>query len=151
MSKRGRKGAYETKIKPNFEKIKEFLEAGLSERQISKNLGIAYSTFNKYKAEKKEFAELLEYGRAKPIEDLKNALFNRAIGAKTTEKTIINEYSDKDGHKTKTTVIEKEYPPDTNANTFLLMNWDKKSGWSKDPQSIDIKREELEEKKKQSW
>ena len=63
MAKRGRKSAYEITIKPRFCDISEWLKSGATEKQIANNLGISYSTFNKYKAEKKEFAEVLKKGR----------------------------------------------------------------------------------------
>ena len=63
MKKRGRKSAYETQIKPRFSDISDWLKSGATDKQIAFNLGIAYSTFNKYKSEKTEFAEFLKMGR----------------------------------------------------------------------------------------
>ena len=50
---RGRNDAYKDRIKPRFAEIADWKAKGLTERQIAKNLGVSYSTFNKYKALKK--------------------------------------------------------------------------------------------------
>ena len=53
----GRKSKYKV-IKDNFEYIDKQLNNGASEKQIAEALGIAYSTWNKYKDEYKEFKDL---------------------------------------------------------------------------------------------
>ena len=47
--KRGRKGKYETDIKPRFDEITHWLRSGASEKQICENLGITKDTFYRYK------------------------------------------------------------------------------------------------------
>ncbi len=145
--KKGRKGVYETKIQPKFQDIKKYLEEGLSERQIAYNLGIAYSTFNKYKKEKTEFSELLCNSRASPVKELENALFRRAIGCEYKErrKKVI------DGKVTEEIII-KESLPEVSAIKYLLQNW---GDYTSDPQILSIKEREIklkEEKlKEEQW
>ena len=52
--KAGRKGKYETHIKPFLPAILE-MRRTMTERQIAEKLGIAYSTFSKYKDQFPEF------------------------------------------------------------------------------------------------
>ena len=74
MAKVGRKGKYESLIKPKFNEIKESLNGGASEEQVAKSLGISYSAWNKYKREHQEFYELVNAPRTQLIDNLKSAL-----------------------------------------------------------------------------
>lgn len=143
----GRKGIYDTKIKPRFNDIKSWLEDGATERQVAEQLGISYSSLNKYKAEKKEFMELLKnIDRSKIVSDLRGALLKRALGFKETTKKYYKK--EEDGKVVSYTEIhEQYYPPDVAAINLSLKNYDK-DNWSNDWQSYNIKKEELELKKK---
>lgn len=155
MSKRGRKGVYEEKIKSKFSYIKSALEKGATEKQVAKSLGVAYSTWNKYKTEKEEFAEFLkrDIDRSELIEDLKGALIKKALGFNYSEKKVTKRT---EGGKTVEyqEVTEKYSPPDVAAINLALKNYDKEN-WSNDWQAYNIKREELELKKqiaeKDNW
>ena len=149
VAKTGRKSAYETSIKPRFDDITNWLQSGATEKQIASNLNIAYSTFNKYKAEIQEFSELLKNGRQKLVIELRGALVNRAMGFHYYEETEVKEL-DKEINTLVTTKKErkKKYAaPDVAALNLCLKNYDK-DNWSNDPRADDFKREELEMKKK---
>lgn len=159
----GRKDVYESKIKARFEDITRWIEQGATEREVAKNLGIAYSTFNKYKSEKKELMELLKKGREKPVEDIKAAMLRRAVGFQYEEKKVITKkivIEGNDGNSVPANVIQTEIVtktalPDVAAGLVLLKHWDKKNGWTSDPQTLELKKQELEFKKdqadKESW
>ena len=134
MAKAGRKNVYETNIKPRFDDITKWLQSGATEKQIASNLNVAYSTFNKYKAEVQEFSELLKNGREKLVIELRGALVNRAMGFHYYEETEVKEL-DKEINTLVTTKKERRKRYD-------------KENWSNDPRSDDFKREELEMKKK---
>lgn len=143
MTKRGRKGAYETRIKSRFSEIKNWLEHGATERQIADNLGVSYSTFNKYKAEKPEFAEFIKNGRKSLVLQLRGALVKKALGFEYVERKKYTK-QDPDGNifryveeTTKTAL------PDVAALNLCLKNYDPED-WANDPQSLALKREELE-------
>lgn len=53
MAKAGRKSVYETHISPHLDEIREAVKNGATIKEIADALGIAESTLNKYKAEKK--------------------------------------------------------------------------------------------------
>lgn len=144
MAKSGRANAYDVKIKPNLKKIKSWAAKGVTERSMSEQLGIAYSTFNKYKAEVPEFAEALKNGRQKAVTEIENALYKRAVGYPYTEtKTTETENG---GIKRET--VTKMLHPDVTACIYLLKHWGKDRGYTNDPMTIELKKKELELKEK---
>ena len=140
--KTGRKSAYETKIKPHFPEILQMCES-MTDKQIADSLGVAYSTFLKYKAEKKEFAEVLKKGRQKLVSELKSVLIKRAKGYDYEEKKII---TDSDGY-TRKEIYQRHSRPDVASINLLLKNYDREN-WSNDWQNHEIKLKELELKQK---
>ena len=151
----GRKNVYDSKIKPRFDDIKKWLEKGATERSIAKNLGIAYSTLNKYKIEKKEFAELLKNNRTKAVDEIENAMYKAAIGGKQTllkAMKVKRVKYDEQGRKIEYETVEnyKEdvyFPPNTTAGIYLLKHWARNKGYTNDPASLELKKQELELKK----
>lgn len=128
--KRGRKSAYETKIKPRLEEIKAWCRDGYIEKQICEYLGISETTFNKYK---KEYPKLLESLKInKEVADLtvENSLMKRANGYEYEEKRI----TETNGIRTMS-VIKKTVLPDVTAQIFWLKNR-KPEQW-RDKQEID--------------
>ena len=159
---RGAPSKYETHVKSRFDEIKEWLSLGATEKEIWNNLGIHKSTFYDYKSKYKEFSDLLKKGRKKPVEEIKAAMLKRAKGFQYEEtKTVIEriEYEDGDtivpARKVRTEVTTKTALPDVAAGLVLLKHWDKDSGWTTDPQSLELKKRELELKEKkleeESW
>lgn len=151
----GRKNVYDTKIKPRFDEIAEWVKKGATERSIAKNLGVSHSTFNKYKNEKVEFLDILKNNRMKAVEDIENAMFESAIGGKKTlwkaMKVRHIDY-DEEGRKIEYETVERYqedvyYPPNTTAGIYLLKHWAKDKGYTNDPLSLDLKKQELELKK----
>lgn len=155
---RGAPSKYETHVKARFSEISEWLTLGATEKEIWNNLGIHKSTFYDYKSKYKEFSDLLKKGRKKPVEEIKAAMLKRAKGFQYEEvKTIVEriEYDD-DGdvivpaRKVRTETTTKTALPDVAAGLVLLKHWDKESGWTSDPQSLELKKKELELKEKQA-
>ena len=146
MAKRGRKSVYDTKIKPRFDDILKWLRNGATEQQIYKNLGITKQTFYTYKKEKMEFFDLLKKGQESLVEQLRGALIKKALGFEYTET---KRFTKIENGKQVQTIEEtkKQSLPDVAAANLLLKNYDKEN-WSNDPRSDDLKREELEMKKK---
>ena len=169
MSKRGRKNRYETHVIPFFQQIEEWLSNGATERQIAEKLGIGYSTFNGYKANYIEFAELLKKGRRNLVSELRGALIKRAMGFDYTESKIVREHIDMPEHirnfllandftqeeieqaqLVKTEVSNKYALPDVAALNLALKNYDK-DDWANDPQLLAIRKKELELKENMQW
>ena len=146
MAKRGRKSVYDTIIKPRFDDILKWLRNGATEKQVYENLGISQEAFYKYKREKVEFSELLKKGQESLVEQLRGALIKKALGFEYTET---KRFTKIENGKQVQTIEEtkKQSLPDVAAANLLLKNYDK-DNWSNDPRTDDLKREELEMKKK---
>jgi hypothetical protein len=146
MAKAGAKSKYETHVKPYFDKIEKLLNEGASECQVAESLGISYSSFNNYKVQYEELAELCSKPRVKLVHDLRSALIKKALGMKIErKKTYIKK--DADGNEAKyTEIMIDELPPDVAALNLALKNYDR-DNWSNDPQAMELKRQELELRK----
>ncbi|MBQ1189494.1 MAG: hypothetical protein IIX57_03650 [Lachnospiraceae bacterium] len=145
--KRGRKDAYEIRIKPRFDEIRDWLINGASDDNIIHNLGISKPTFYKYINEKIEFSNLIKNGRIAIVAQLRSALIKKAMGFEYSETKIIEREDPDTGEKVKTVeTYNKKALPDVAALNLALKNYDP-DNWSNDPQGDKIKREELELKK----
>lgn len=67
-------------IKEKFPLIEGWAKEGLTDEQISKNLGISKVTFYKYKASCSELNELLKKSKEVVDYEVENALYKSAIG-----------------------------------------------------------------------
>lgn len=145
--KRGRKDAYETRIKPRFDEIREWLINGASDDNIIHNLGISKNTFYRHLAEKSEFSDLIKNGRIAIVAQLRSALIKKAMGFEYQESKIIEREDPETGEKIRTVeTYNKKALPDVAALNLALKNYDP-DNWSNDPQGDKLKREELELKK----
>ena len=57
------KSKYETDVEPRFIEIEAWKRDGLTDEQIAKNLGIAYSSFREYKNKYSAFSAVLKKGK----------------------------------------------------------------------------------------
>ena len=165
--KRGRKGKYESDVRPYFSQIKKWLENGATERQIAQNLGIGYSTFIRYKNANEELRELIKNGRQTVVLKLRGALIERALGFKYEESKVVKEQVDfpedikkyllengfseeqiSQSKVIKTEIIKKYALPDVAALNLALKNYDKEN-WANDPQMLAIRKRELELREQQ--
>jgi hypothetical protein len=139
----GRKSLYDTHVKPYLNQIQEWY-SDLDERQIAVDkLGIAVSTWEKYKKEHEELRNVLKNGRQNLVIELKASLKKKAKGFYYEEtKECIREADD--GRKIKTVEKYKKYAqPDTGALHLLLKNLD--DNWHNDDKAtLDLKQKQLE-------
>lgn len=141
-----RKSKYDTVIPPNIEQIKEWLSRGVPERDIAKNLGVAYSTWKNWKKDHEEFLAIFDHARRPRITELENTMFKLATGF-SIEKKSSKVVKNADGSERIDKSIETVYyPPNFNALRFLLTNWSE--NYSNDPALIRQRKEEFEHKKK---
>lgn len=113
-----RPNIYEQKIKDKLAAVQGWARNGLTCEQIANNLGVSLTTFFKYQAQEKEFADAIKKGKEVVDFEVENALLKRALGYDYEETKI--EKSDKDG--VKITKITKHVPPDVGAAAFWLKN-----------------------------
>lgn len=110
---------YETIVVPNLQLIERWKRNGASEEEIAKRLGIAYSTFNVYKAQKSELSEVLKKGKEIVDTEVENALLRRALGYEYDE--TMKERNDK-GELVVTKIVHKQIVPDVTAQIYWLKN-----------------------------
>lgn len=91
---------------------------GLTDEQISHNMGIAAGTLYDWKKRFSKISEALKKGKEVVDIQVENALLKRALGYDYQEERV--ERSDKDGVKVIQTL--KHIPPDTTAQIFWLKN-----------------------------
>ncbi len=144
MKKGGRPNKYDTDVKPRFAEIQEWLQIGATDREIADNLGINKATMCEYKKKYSEFNELIKSGRKQPVQAIKAALFKKATGFNYTEKKTVIEH----GHVVREEIYTKAALPDPASAMILLKHWDKEHEWTNDPASLELKKQELELKKK---
>lgn len=164
----GRPNKYETNVKPRFNEIMDWLQIGVTDKEIAENLGINKATFCEYKKLYNELNELYKKGRRMPVQAIKSALYKRATGFTYSEKKTVIEYEEwSDEIKSameavgmdtsnldkrrlvRVEIYEKNALPDPASAMILLKHWDKDQEWTQDPASLRLKKEELELKKKQ--
>ena len=94
---------------------------GLTEEQVSKNMGIAYSTLREWKKKYPAIEAALKKGKEVVDFEVESALFKRAIGYEIEEEKIY--IQEVDGKTTKRKEITKKHiPGDTTAQIFWLKN-----------------------------
>lgn len=144
----GRKSKWESHVLPRLEEV-EKMALTMTEEQIAKTLGIGVSNYYEYKKKYPELREAVKKGRMSLVLDLKSTLIQKAKGFKYEEKKVIKEH----GVVVKEEIIQKSALPDLGSIHLLLKNYD--PHWSNDPKALELKKEELELKKKQveenSW
>lgn len=154
-NKGGRPNKYLTDVKPRFAEITEWLNAGATDKEIADNLGINKATICDYKKKYSEFNELLINGRKKAVQAIKAALYKRATGLYYSEKKVVRKQillkDDNEEDIPATLVQTEEYTkyalPDPASAMILLKHWAKDEGWTNDPASLDLKKQEFEWKK----
>lgn len=143
----GRPSKYETHVKPHLEQIKKWAEQGATEKQIAKELGIAYSTFCDYKNKYSELSVILKEKDMKPlVEELRSALVRRAIGFEYKEKKEYVRIDPLTGKKSKyLEITTRQSLPDTTAIFGALNIYDK--SYVRDRANHELRKQDIELRK----
>jgi len=99
--------------------VESWAKSGLSNADITRNLGITKDTFYQYIKKYPDFSDSLKRGQEITDFRVENALYKRAIGY--TYEEIKNRH-DKDGNIIETTITTKHVFPDVTACMFWLKN-----------------------------
>ena len=115
--------------------------AGMIDEDMAKELGVAISTFYKWKNDHPEFKKALTIGKKEPDDAVAAALFLSATGQFYDEVTEIKEpFYDKKGtigeRVVQTRTVRKYIPPHTTAGIFWMKNRDP-DNW-RDKQEVDL-------------
>ena len=114
----------------------------MTEKEIRERLGLASTTFERYKREHSELIGALRLGRARLCHELKLTLKRKAQGYEYTETKTTRR---RVGDKTEVTVetYTRYAQPDTGAIHLLLKNYD--PDWrNDDATTAALKREQVE-------
>lgn len=122
LAKRGRKSKYKTHVEPNLEKIAHWRKDGLTEEQVAKRCGVAYSTFRTYIKKYPALMAALKKGKEDLIIEVENSLYKRAMGYEYEETEIIAKKDGNNSKPIKVTKKKKHIVPDTTAIIFALKN-----------------------------
>lgn len=136
-------------VKEKLFLIQMWCREGMLEKDIAKNLGVAISTFEKYKLKYPELKEALKKGKEIVDYEVENSLYKKCIGhyAKEGKAFKCKEvYWDENGNKcereeVKTVEVDIFIPPDTTAIAIWLNNR-KPQDWKR-----NRNKEELDDKR----
>lgn len=135
---------YETHVRSRLSEIEAWAKAGVSDKQIAKNLGIAYSTFRQYVKKYSELDSVLNKGKQEVDEKVENALLKRALGY--TYDEVKETY---EGNQlTKRQVVTKHVPADVGAMIFWLKNR-RPQDWKSDYHKVKNAEKVLELREKE--
>lgn len=130
------------RVKERLSEVEKWARAGLSDKQIARNLGICRSTLDFYKRTHPDFLDTIKRGREPFLAEIEKALVRRALGFTYEEsRKTIKETDDR-----VTSYVEKteQYlPPSVGACMRLLKNKDR-GNWSNNPMKDDLDRERME-------
>lgn len=104
-------------------RIESWASDGLTNKQISANMGISRETLHKYTQRFPDISDAIEKGRAPVVREVENALIKRAIGFEYEEQTINIDTHQDDSVKKRITRHKRYVPPDTGAAIFILKNY----------------------------
>lgn len=102
------------------EQVREMAEAGATDAEMAKALGVALSTFRLWRAKHPEFSAVLKQAKDAADDRVERSLFQRALGFTTIEQKLVR--SGDDGASEEVVELVKEWPPDTTAAIFWLKN-----------------------------
>ena len=98
---------------------------GYTNEEIATTLNISIRTYERWLSAYPEFKASIREGRDLATAQVERALFNRAVGFKSTETERIQKIDgDGNAYTVKLTTKEKTMAPDTAAATFWLKNRD---------------------------
>lgn len=142
MAGKGRPNLYHKKVEPYLAEVPE-MALTMTEEQIAKTLGVAYSSFRGYKKQYQALNDALKKGRAELVKELRSTLIKRAKGFVYEESKKVK----KDGVVVSEEIYTKTALPDVASLNLLLKNYDA-DNWANDPQALALKKKELELQKK---
>lgn len=103
-------------------RVQGWAREGLTDEQISRNIGIAIRTFYEWQERYPQFRQAIKKGKAPVDLQVENALLKRALGYEYEETITEIEQIEEGKQKTHVRRIKKQMPPDVGAIVFWLKN-----------------------------
>ena len=129
-------GKYQQWLEPEGLTLLEgWARDGLTDEQLSQNMGIGTTTLYRWKEEYREIREALKRGKEVVDIQVENALLKRALGYEYTEETreLVKDKETGEYSLSVTKIVTKEVAPDVTAQIFWLKTRKPKK-WRSDPQ-----------------
>ena len=99
--------------------VKEWVEKGLRDKEIIQLIGVNVTTFYDWKKNQPLFKSIFYVGRKQAAVELVDTMIKSAQGFHYTEEVVDN--------KGMIVEVQKYQPPNVQAQTFLLKNWDRQN------------------------
>lgn len=118
-------GKYQEWLEPDgLLKLEAWARDGLTDEQISNNMGISRSTLSEWKNKYSDISDALKRGKEVVDIQVENALLKRALGYSYTETTKELKFNPETEQQelVTTKVVTKEVVPDTTAQIYWLKN-----------------------------
>ncbi len=115
---------YLTHVEPRLLEIEAWARDGTIDSDISKKLGVAYSTFKTYRHKYPALVAALKRGKDVVDIEVENTLYKRAMGYEYDEVTKERVLNPKTGKYDLcvTKIVRKQVVPDVTAQIFWLKN-----------------------------
>ena len=135
---------WDTNVKDKLVLVEGWARNGLTEQQIAKNLGVAYSTFRDYKTKYPALSAVLKKGREVIDFEVEGALIKRSLGYSYVEETkeLVEDEMTGSAELKVIKTVTKHVAPDVTAQIFWLKNR-KPEEWKNDPHKVKIDKEIL--------
>lgn len=144
-------------IEEKLKEIEKWISNGVTEKEIAKNLGIAYSTFRKHKTTMSALREAIKEGLEEKNQEVEKALYKKCIGYHYFEQVATKVKKEKladdnitvlTNEEVEVTEVKKYSLPDLAAQKYYLNNRDKVK-WKEDPHKVANDKENTKLKKKE--
>ena len=138
-AKRGRPSKYNSALMPKLAEM--MARMGMIDKDMAVYIGIAESTFHKWKKDHPEFADALTIGKEEPDGKVEAALYTTALGTTYDEITQQRKPNPETGEEvvTGTVLTRRHVAPSVAAQIFWLKNR-RPDRW-RDKQELDIDME----------
>lgn len=153
----GRSNSFEEIIESHLDQIEAWIEGNNTDKEIAIKLGVAYSTYRKYKTSNAALKGRIATAKDKKSQEVEKAVYKKCIGYKYTEEVATKIKTEVLAEDKKTILVQesvvvsevKKYSgPDLGAQKFYLTNRSF-ANWKCDPHKIEndkklIKLKEIE-------
>lgn len=128
--------SFESIIEGNLDKIEQWMEDNYTDKEIAKELNIAYSTYRKYKSVSVALRDKIATVKDNKNQEVEKAVYNNAIGYFYNEEIVTKVKTGEFEEGVKISSVKKYKGPDLAAEKYWLNNKNKVK-WRDDPNKVD--------------
>ncbi|XZL50386.1 Xaa-His dipeptidase [Clostridium perfringens] len=137
-------------LERDLDRIKSMVKNGLTDKEISEELGIGYSTWKNKKSQNKLIKAAIDEVKDTRNQEVEEVLFKNCKGyhyyeevpTKVKEEVINENGTVLTVEKVVVSTVKKWKPADLAAQKYWLNNR-KKATWKENPNAVELKRKEL--------